>query len=85
MSLERQRALDEAITKVLAEYADHEMDRGVVTDWALVIEAIGDDGEPYLRLSHREGSMAWRRLGLYEYASQCLRSSIIANELRAED
>lgn len=72
----RSQALHEAIDRVLKEHADHESDRGVLLSWTVVAEYLGDDGDEYLRMVSNENSVAWRVLGMLEYAAASRRADI---------
>lgn len=61
--------LKAALEAAIHEHGDHDaMDRGLVTDYVMVIEQLGDDGKPYLRCLARPGTPAWRTLGLLDAA-----------------
>lgn len=77
----RSEALSAAIDGVLKDHAEHDSDRGLTTDWILIVEQIGADGETYLRLIHSDESVQWRRLGLLDYAATTQRAIIHADYL----
>ena len=77
----RDQALHAAIDGVLKDHADHESDRGMLTDYLLVAEQIGDDGEPYLRIISSEATPQWRRLGMIHYAAQVQQAQTVRDEI----
>ena len=58
-----------AIAKVLSDFADDDgdCDRGMVGDWALVLELVDRDGDLWTRTLCSDAP-AWRRIGLLQYA-----------------
>jgi len=66
-----------AIQDQFTKYAEHESDRGMITQFVLITEVIGDDGEYYLKTMRSKGSATWRALGLVESYGNDLRSIML--------
>lgn len=67
----RAEKLHDAISSVLIENADHAADRGLLVNWIMVAEVVGDDGESYFRSVYAPDSSAWQRIGLLDYGKAC--------------
>lgn len=60
-------ALRDAITAVLLEHAgEHPSGRGLLTDWVLLTESVGDDGKHWLRFNYDTDTPIWRMIGMLE-------------------
>ena len=69
MATERSIALLAAIQTVLHDNADdYAADRGLVTDYVVIVEMLGDDGETYMRMFQHPQTGPWRTLGLLDGA-----------------
>jgi hypothetical protein len=81
----RSDALIEAIQTVLHEHAEHDWDRGIVSDYVLSLECMGADGEPYLRMFTSPHSTLWRSLGLAAAATADLKHSVTFGDTQDMD
>jgi hypothetical protein len=71
-------ALQVAITHTLQTSADEPAEKGLITGWVLVVESVGDDGLPYVRIYASNTTPRWRDLGLLQYAVEVLKATMFA-------
>jgi hypothetical protein len=67
-------ALEAAITKTLQANADGPAEKGLITGWVLVVESVGTDDAPYVRLYASNHTPHWRDLGLLQFGVDCLKN-----------
>lgn len=74
----------DAIQQVLHKHDDHTSSRGVITAWVLVVELVGDDGDPYLHTIRATDAGIWRQIGMLQVAhDSCMQS--IRDDFRGSD
>jgi len=71
-------ALEQVIAKALQVHADEPAERGLITGWVLVVESVGTDGSPYVRLYASNHTPRWRDLGLLQFGVDCLKNALFA-------
>jgi hypothetical protein len=71
-------ALEAAITKTLQDHADEPAEKGLITGWVLVVESVGIDGAPYVRMYASNHTPRWRDLGLLQFGIDCLKNVLFA-------
>jgi len=69
-------ALEVAITKTLQDHADEPAEKGLITGWVLVVESVGSDAVPYVRVYASDHTPRWWDLGLVQYAASILKHFI---------
>lgn len=67
-----------AIAGLIAEDGTHPSDRGIITNFIVIAEIVGDDGEHWLRHIQGEGPM-WRTLGMITAISDDIRTAMTGN------
>lgn len=72
-------AMRDAISDVYAKYSPEETSsRGIITNFIVITEVIGDDGQPWLRRISDRGPM-WRTLGMLDTFSDDIRHALRGN------
>jgi hypothetical protein len=69
-------ALEQAIAATLRVHSDEPAERGLITGWVLVVESVGADANPYVRVYASDHTPRWRDLGLVQYAASVLKHFI---------
>jgi hypothetical protein len=73
-------ALEAAIAATLRGHADEPAEKGLITGWVLVVESVGTDDAPYVRLYASEHTPRWRDLGLLQFGVDCLKNALFARQ-----
>lgn len=69
-------AMREAIAEVYAKHSPEETSsRGIITNFIVLTEVIGDDGQPWLKRINDKGPM-WRTLGILDTFSDDIRTAL---------
>lgn len=70
-------AMRTAIFDVYTKYSPEQTSsRGVITNFIVITEVIGDDGDPWLRRISDKGPM-WRTLGMLDTVSNDIRYALL--------
>lgn len=72
----RGEALEAAIQQVLHEHSDEPAEQGLITGWVLVVESVGSDAVPAVRLYASPSTPWWRDYGLLTYAVSVCKASM---------
>ncbi len=78
-------ALTTAISQVFMEHGKHTAKRGLIANWVLVSETLGEDGGLWLNMNHSENSTKWGIIGLLAAASDSYRDTLRAVEGESDD
>lgn len=73
-------ALEQAIAATLQAHATEPAEQGLVTGWVLIVESVGNDGAPYVRMYASPHTPNWRDLGLLQYAADCLKNALFTRQ-----
>ena len=77
MSDSLQDAVDQGIRAAFASEQETDQRAGIVVDWVLTCEIVGNDGEVWLHTLRSHDSTAWKTLGMLEAHSGDLRSALL--------
>jgi len=73
-------ALEAAIAKTLQDHADEPAEKGLITGWVLVVESVGIDGAPYVRMYASNHTPRWCDLGLLQFGVDCLKNVLFSRQ-----
>lgn len=84
---EMQHAMHTAIQKVLHDHAKHSSDKGLLINWTLSMETLGNDGEPWLKHLANPGITKWNETGMLTSALDDCRTQMreSTTELNTDD
>ena len=70
-----QLEMREAISKVIQDNAETPADRGVIVEFIVVVEIIGDDGGQWLKMVSGDGTH-WHKVGMLMSVTDDLRNDM---------
>jgi hypothetical protein len=76
MSDSLQDAVDQGIRAAFASEQETEQRAGIVVEWVLTCEIVGNDGEVWLHTLRSHDSTAWKVLGMLEAHVGDLRAAL---------
>jgi hypothetical protein len=71
-----QERVDAGLRAAFADEQETEQRAGIVVDWTLTCEIVGNDGEMWLHTLRSHGIAAWKALGMIESHAVDLRTAL---------
>jgi hypothetical protein len=80
-----QDAVDQGIRTAFASEQETDQRAGIVVDWVLTCEIVGNDGEVWLHTLRSHDSTTWKVLGMVEAHAGDLRAAMLVKAGDSDD